>query len=169
MTSEAAKVDPPRPLPGAPGHHLSLVAFWFLLIEHHKARLLACVEVREDTGCWEWKRSGDGRYGHFHMLGKRFKAHVAAALLWRGIRLRTRVLRHQCDNSICCNPGHLKPGTQKQNRQEAADRGRAVGLTVRQAARVRNLITRGHNDAEIARRVGCHPTTSMRIRKGHTR
>ena len=91
MTSEAAKVDPPRPLPGAPGHHLSLVAFWFLLIEHHKARLLACVEVREDTGCWEWKRSGDGRYGHFHMLGKRFKAHVAAALLWRGIRLRTRV------------------------------------------------------------------------------
>ena len=139
---------------------------WVLILEHYKAKLRASVRVTE-TGCWEWTRSGDGRYGHFHVLGVRFKAHVAAAILWRGIVLRTRVLRHQCDNAACCNPEHLKPGTQKQNRQEASERGRAVGLTKREVARIRNLITRGHPDAEIVRRLGkrCHHTTVMRIRK----
>lgn len=141
---------------------------WLLILEHSRAKLRAGVRITE-TGCWEWMRSGDGRYGHIHILGTRFKTHVAAALLWNGIRLRTRVLRHQCDNSICCNPGHLLPGTQKQNRQEAADRGRAVGLTKRQATRAKGLITRGYIDAEVARRIGCHPSTILRIRTGATR
>lgn len=144
------------------------VLFWLLALEHFKAKLRAHVRVT-DSGCWEWTRSGDGRYGHFYMLGAKFKTHVAAAILWRGILLRTRVLRHQCDNAACCNPDHLKPGTQKQNRQEAAERGRAVGLTTRTVARIRNLITRQHSDTAIARRVGCHRTTVLRIRTGATR
>lgn len=141
----------------------TVIIFWLLVLEHYKAKLLSGVVITE-AGCWEWTRSGDGRYGHIYLLGQKFKTHVAAALLWYGIRLRTRVLCHQCDNSKCCNPDHLRPGSLKQNRQEASERGRAVGMTKRAVARVRNLITRGHTDAEIARRVGCHNTTVGRLR-----
>jgi hypothetical protein len=144
---------------------------WFLtlLLGHYQAKLLASVRVT-DGGCWEWTLSGDGRYGHFWMLGVRFKAHVAAAILFRGIRLRTKVLRHQCDNALCCCPDHLLPGTQKQNRQEASERGRVKdGLTAATVARIRNLLTRGHSFAEVSRRVGCHATTVMRIGKGEIR
>lgn len=144
--------------------------FWLLVLAFYKAKLRDAVRVSE-RGCWEWTKSGDGRYGHFHMLGVRFKAHVAAAILWDGIVLRSRVLRHQCDNTACCNPGHLKPGTQKQNRQEASERGRAVGLTKKQVTRVRRLLAskRKHSHAEIGRRVGCHGTTVMRIARGDIR
>lgn len=151
-----------------PPSALTLALFWALVLAHYKAKLQEAVTVTE-SGCWEWTRSGDGRYGHFHMLGVRFKAHVAAALLWSGIRLRTRVLRHECDNSSCCNPGHLTPGTQKQNRQDASERGRAVGLTKATVKRIRILITKGHSNAEIARRVECHATTVLRIRRGDIR
>lgn len=147
--------------------------FWLLVLEHYKARLLASIEVTE-AGCWEWRKSGDGRYGHFYMLGVKFKSHVASAILWRGIYLRSarRVLRHQCDNASCCNPGHLKPGSQKENRQEASERGRVKhGLTKATVARIRNLITRGYTDTQIVERVkkACHRTTVMRIRKGTIR
>lgn len=145
-----------------------IALFWLLVLEHYKLKLQASVEVTE-AGCWEWRRSGDGRYGHFYMMGQKFKAHVAAALLWSGIRLRTRVLRHQCDNACCCNPGHLLPGTQKQNRWDASERGRSVGLTKATVRRIRILIGKKHPDAEVARRVGCHATTVMRIRLGKIR
>ncbi|QYW02163.1 HNH endonuclease [Stenotrophomonas phage Sonora] len=147
----------------------TLVLFWALILAHYKAKLLESVEVHPETGCWEWRKSGDGRYGHFYMFGVRFKSHVAAALLWAGIRLRTRVLRHQCDNTSCCNPDHLKPGTQAQNRWEASERGRAVGITAATVRRIRILITKNHTNAEIARRCGCHNTTVLRIRRGDIR
>lgn len=143
-----------------------VLIFWALVLEDYKARLFARVRVTE-TGCWEWTGSGDGRYGHFYVLGVRFKAHVASALLWRGIRLRTRVLCHQCDNAACCNPWHLRPGTQKENQQEASERGRrANGRTKAEVRRVRLLLARGHSDREIERRTGVHNTTVGRIRKG---
>ena len=35
------------------------------------------------------------------------------------------VLRHKCDNYSCINPEHLTIGTNKQNRQDMVERGRA--------------------------------------------
>lgn len=141
------------------------VLFLLLVLEHCRAKVRDNVEVSE-TGCWEWTRSTDGRYGHIWLLGQRFKAHVAAAILWKGVVTRTRVLRHQCDNPLCCNPDHLRPGTQKQNRWEASERGRTPGLSGREVARIRNLLTRGHSYSTVAERVGCHYTTVMRIDRG---
>lgn len=31
---------------------------------------------------------------------------------------------HSCDNPACCNPLHIKPGTQMQNLRDMRDRGR---------------------------------------------
>ena len=35
------------------------------------------------------------------------------------------VIRHKCDNSLCCNPLHLELGTQFDNMQDKAKRGKA--------------------------------------------
>ncbi len=122
------------------------------------------------SGCWEWRRSTDGRYGQFYLCGVKFKSHVAAGLLWKGIVLRTRVWRHDCDNMACCNPEHLAPGTQKQNMQDAAERGRLKnGITKRVARRIRLLASRGTNYTIIGAKTGVHPTTAMRIVTGKLR
>lgn len=140
--------------------------FLLLVLAYARNKIQDNVHITP-AGCWEWMRSGDGRYGHVYLFGQRFKAHVLSAILWDGIRLRTRVLRHQCDNPACCNPSHLKPGTQAQNRWEASERGRAnVGLTTATVARIRNLLTRGHDYCGVAHRTGVHYTTVMRIDRG---
>lgn len=147
-----------------------IVIFLLLALESQRARLRASVRVTE-SGCWLWDRkSTDGRYGHFYMFGVRFKAHVASYILFKGRIPRGHVVRHGCDQTLCCAPDCLTTGTQAQNRADASERGRwAHGITKRTVARIRNLITRKHNDSEVARRVGVHQSTVGRIRKGEIR
>lgn len=145
------------------------IAFMLLFLDHFREKIQSAVRVTRE-GCWEWTRGTDGRYGHVYIAGVRFKAHTAAYLLWVGRIPRGYVLRHQCDNPACCNPFHVLPGTQKQNRWEASERGRcANGLTASQVRRIRILITKGHGDAAVAGRIGCHSTSVWRIRNGHMR
>lgn len=34
------------------------------------------------------------------------------------------IILHRCDNPPCCNPRHLKPGTQRDNTEDKMRRGR---------------------------------------------
>ena len=144
------------------------VLFRLLALEHYRAKLLENVVVTE-SGCWEWQKSTDGRYGQFYIGSIKFKAHVAAYLLWRGRTTRKWVLRHLCNNCLCCNYDHLKPGSESQNRCDTSHSGRLKGLTANQAKRAKQLIAKKHGDAEIARRIGCHRSTIQRIRVGKSR
>lgn len=144
--------------------------FLLLCLGHAQQKLRDSVEVDPDTGCWLWKRSGDGRYGHFYIFGVKFKAHVASHLMFNGRIPRGHVVRHGCDRMACCCPVHLETGTQKQNCADASERGRRRrGLKRATVARIRNLITRGHGDIAIGSRVGCPPSTVWRIRTGKMR
>ena len=49
------------------------------------------------------------------------------------------------------------------------ERFKLPGLTKATVRRIRILIGKKHPDAEVARRVGCHATTVMRIRLGKIR
>lgn len=68
--------------------------------------------------CWEWTkrlRCKQG-YGGFSIGNKEFLSHrIAYELHYKTKIEEGLVIRHKCDNRICCNPYHLELGTQKDN------------------------------------------------------
>lgn len=129
------------------------------------------VQVGDLGECWPFTgarsggRSGDD-YGYFRLSQPRrmnVYAHRLAFCLALGICIteltREDVVRHGCDNTICCNPMHLLHGTQAENAQDMADRGRSlrgergtkVKLTEAQVHQVRHRLAAGDTPTEIAR------------------
>lgn len=83
--------------------------------------------------CWLWTAAATKRgYGRFWLEGKRISAHAAAWLLYRGPISDGLVVDHVaargCRNTLCVNPAHLEPVTQRENvlrgRSPAAKRAR---------------------------------------------
>lgn len=96
-----------------------------MLTEHECLRALY---VRnwdvQGSGCWNVRGEPNGS-GYIQVGSrKRILAHRAAYIAWSGPIPEGLVVRHTCDNRRCINPGHLVLGTQKQNIQDAVDRGR---------------------------------------------
>lgn len=114
-------------------------------------------------GCWPWKagKFKDG-YGLFNLAGKKVKAHRMAFELGKGpIPVGMDVL-HDCDNHPCCNPDHLRAGTQLDNARDAVTRGRmAKGerngwakLTEVQVREIRELFAAGNTQTALGQRMG---------------
>lgn len=103
-------------------------------------RIIANTVLCEDyfyngSSCWLWigalNSSGYGK------LNTRFKrgprkgkvksglAHRVALVEFTGRRLTTKsVVLHLCNNRRCCNPAHLKGGTQRANVRQCVADGR---------------------------------------------
>lgn len=79
---------------------------------------------KTDDGHWLWigSRCGMNReYGQVKYLDKTRIAHRVVWILHRGPIPGNLDLLHQCGQTLCVNPDHLKPGTEKENIQEAID------------------------------------------------
>lgn len=99
---------------------------------HDIARFWSKVDVVGEADCWLW-RAGvrpDG-YGDFkvrlkdHSLG----AHRVAYAIFSSGNLSVLdglVVRHSCDNRLCCNPFHLSTGTHADNVMDRVRRGRSA-------------------------------------------
>lgn len=83
--------------------------------------------------CWPWVGSmfrgskKTSQRGQFWINGKFIQAHRLAFALGQGMErppLSDVVIRHTCDNPICCNPAHLLPGTHADNTRDMIERGR---------------------------------------------
>jgi hypothetical protein len=88
------------------------------------ARFWAKVQRRGPTDCWPWvgtkNHHGYGR-PYDPRTGRLIRAHRVIWELTFGPIPDGRVVLHTCDNPPCCNPAHLRLGTQLDN---IADRNR---------------------------------------------
>jgi hypothetical protein len=80
--------------------------------------------------CWPWQGCSDGSgYGVLTVNKRQIRAHRYAYELTSGPipeseEYHGTVVRHTCDNRICCNPAHLVLGTQKDNVRDMMERGK---------------------------------------------
>lgn len=140
-------------------------------------------KTKRPDGCWIWKgtfnrKTGRGQYSPTRFQGgfvrenrRTVQAHIWAYILTFGNRPLGHglqrgsagiILRHSCGNGHigCCNPHHLRVGTQHDNNRETRLHGRATDqqlsaalaeLEQRKAEAERIKVERDRMAAELAR------------------
>lgn len=115
---------------------------------------------------WIGPRPGKLIYAHRLALGKRI-----------GRDLTDEMALHTCDTPACVRPDHLKPGTAKNNTDDAIERGRLMHgsrhylakLTEQDVREIVSLLaTPGTTHASIADRYGVSRVSISYIRSGKT-
>lgn len=96
-------------------------------------RLWSKIDKRGPDECWPWT-AGTYRqgYGSVYRDGLMRKAHREVWVLVNGPipegeGAHGTVIRHKCDNPLCCNPAHLEIGSHADNMADMKSRGRGRG------------------------------------------
>lgn len=116
--------------------------------------------IIDDEGCWIWQgyKDRDG-YGRMRLEGKERFTHRISYEAWVAPLEKDKVIMHLCDKPACCNPEHLKQGTQAENNRDCADKGRKpkgsangnAKLTEDQVIWMRHLFTRGISGEQLSK------------------
>lgn len=116
--------------------------------------------------CWPFTGalSSNGR-PYFRCGGKMTLAYRLVYELTTGEQLGKLVVRHKCDNPICCNPAHLESGTHKENMKDMRDRERH-GLPHHAVNAIRKLAGEDRTHQEIAELYGLGRSTVTEIVSG---
>lgn len=128
------------------------------------------------NACWPWTRSMDKNgYGEIRINHETYFAHRVSLQILGYTEVRVSdVVRHKCDNPICCNPAHLIIGTQADNVMDMHERNRqqayknqAKGSAHHQAKIDEDLALAIFNDRGprrlVAARFGVSENTVQRI------
>lgn len=115
-------------------------------------------------GCWLWR--GQANHEGYGFLNKRhyghWHPHRVAYEFAHGPIPEGLVVRHACDNRMCCNPLHLLGGTQADNVRDAISRGRFPAgerhgntkVSDAQVIQIRAAATNGETYTAIGARYG---------------
>ena len=119
--------------------------------------------------CWEWLGSTRGKDPRpkFNLQGKQVTAYRLVYTLVNGPLDDKELVRHTCDNRMCCNPTHLIKGTHKENMQDMKDRDRH-GQSAHVIRSWRKLADDGITHAQIAKRFGVGRSTVTEALSGVT-
>jgi hypothetical protein len=140
------------------------------------ARLWNYVDVDDPSHCWLWVGTvGTDGYGKFWCNGKTTHAHRAAYEVTYGPIPDTdaRLVCHNCDTPLCCNPLHLFLGTHKDNMDDMTAKGRRRSRPKQRVSKVCLVCgtTFSHTPYRAAKTSACSPKCAMVLawkrRKGH--
>ncbi len=85
------------------------------------------IDFSNEQGCWTWRGWGDKwGYGYISFNRRKYLAHRASYELFVGEIPEGMFILHECDNPSCVRPAHLSVGTQKDNLDGMARRGRSL-------------------------------------------
>lgn len=135
--------------------------------------------VRFTSSCWLWEGPPHRRYGRLQVGGngieQTIRAHKLSWIIHHGIIPDGLHVLHKCDIGRCVNPDHLWLGTQLQNNQDMAEKGRAAKgeqcgnskLTELEVLRIREVSGLGHSQKEIAAKFKISPSqvSALHLRK----
>lgn len=96
---------------------------------NYRDHLISKVDRRGPEECWPWT-GATARFGYGIVFAEG-KARGAHRVIYEttyghpvGSLPSGLIVMHTCDNPVCCNPRHLVLGTQKDNNQDRASKGR---------------------------------------------
>lgn len=126
--------------------------------------------------CWNWTGSmTKWGYGKVKVHGRDVAAHRLAYELANGAIPAGLCVLHSCDNRVCCNPAHLRLGTNQDNIADKVAKGRQArtrGETVSKltAAQVQSIratyASGGTSHRKLAEAYGVSYKQVYRILKG---
>lgn len=124
--------------------------------------------VIKKSGCWDWSASCDQwGYGNVTHRNKSLKAHRVSYMVNLEEIPEKMLVLHKCDNPPCTNPKHLFLGTNDDNMNDMAQKGRnkvRAKLTPKQVIKIRRMIDAGIKLVRIAQEFGLNPRTITNIK-----
>lgn len=125
-------------------------------------------KVEKGDGCWNWKgQKGTKGYGTFRYHAGKGRnrgilCHRIAYTLTKGPIKQGECVLHSCDNRLCCNPDHLRVGTNIDNIRDRLERNRMCGsakINMEIASEIRRRVFNGEAKKALAREFGIAPKT----------
>ncbi len=96
------------------------------LSQQDQERFYAKIVRQGPDDCWPWTACRDEcGYGRIYLQGKARRSHRVAYFLATGHWPGGLCVLHSCDNPACCNPAHLRAGTQADNVWDMVERKRS--------------------------------------------
>jgi DNA-binding NarL/FixJ family response regulator len=136
------------------------------------------VDIKSKDECWPWMK-GKTRmgYGTFWHEGKSMRANRLALIFSGDLPPYESALSlHSCDNPSCCNPNHLRWGTQAENMSDTVlrkrapfgERGGNASIKEETAEKIMKMRVDGFIVPEIAESLGLSNALVMGVYTGRS-
>lgn len=98
---------------------------------------IAARALKQDNGCWLWPGAKTPQgYGKIGRGGVTLYVHRVMHEAHVGPIPPGNIVMHSCDEPSCCNPDHLRVGTQSENLRDMVDKGRSKTGETHHAAKI---------------------------------